>query len=88
LSVRAASKDTQIATASKTVSPAAVLGDAPRLFACIIVMAASLEIQFDDVRPMRLYHGEEADSKFCSVLEPQRAAGPDRLMASDRAMKS
>jgi hypothetical protein len=42
LSVRAANTDTQIATARRTVSPAAVLGNALRLFARIMVMSVYL----------------------------------------------
>jgi hypothetical protein len=50
LSVRAANADTQIAIARRTVTPAAVLGDAPRLFARFGVMAFSSEIRFDDIQ--------------------------------------
>jgi hypothetical protein len=50
LSVRAANTDTQIAIARRTVSPTAVLGDAPRLFARFMIMAFSSEIRFDDIQ--------------------------------------
>jgi hypothetical protein len=51
-----------------------------------MVMSVSSEIRFDDIQPMRQYHGKGADSRFRSVFTPLRAAGLDRLMPSERAM--